>query len=119
MSTEAAGGGNLLDAIMTETNMAPADEGYSLARKGVEALVAELVKGKADQKVDKAMIDAMIAQLDSKLSTQLDAIMRNKYARNPDKLTAWDSASHIERAPQRTKKPAPPAGGTTPPKANP
>jgi hypothetical protein len=36
--------------------------------------------------------------------TQLDAIMRNKYARNPDKLTAWDSASHIERAPQRERK---------------
>jgi len=51
--------------------------------------------------------------------TQLDAIMRNKYARNPDKLTAWDSASHIERAPQRAKKPAPPAGGTTPPKPTP
>jgi len=51
--------------------------------------------------------------------TQFDAIMRNKYARNPDKLTAWDSASHIERAPQRTKKPAPPAGGTTPPKPTP
>ena len=41
--------------------------------------------------------------------------MHNKYARNPDKLRAWDSASHIERAPQRAKKPAPPAGGTTPP----
>jgi len=79
MSTEAAaaGGGNLLDAIMTETNMAPADEGYGLARRGVEALVAELVKGKADAKVDKSMIDAMIAQLDEKLSTQLDAIMHH------------------------------------------
>jgi hypothetical protein len=51
--------------------------------------------------------------------TQFDAIMRNKYARNPDKLNAWDSASHIERAPQRAKKPAPPAGGTTPPKPTP
>ena len=37
----------------------------------------------------------------------LDAIVRNKYARNADKLRAWDSASHIERAPQREKKPAP------------
>lgn len=46
----------------------------------------------------------------------LDAIVRNKYTRNPDKLRAWDSASHIERAPQREKKPAPPAGGNTPPK---
>ena len=47
--------------------------------------------------------------------TQLDAIMHNKYARNPDKLRAWESASHIERAPKREKKPAAPAGGTTPP----
>ena len=42
--------------------------------------------------------------------------MHNKYARNPDKLRAWESASHIECAPQREKKPA---GGTTPPKPNP
>ena len=43
---------------------------------------------------------------------QLDAIMNNKYARNPEKLRAWESASHIERAPKREKKPA---GGGTPP----
>ena len=33
--------------------------------------------------------------------TQLDAIVNNKYARNPEKLRAWESASHIERAPKR------------------
>ena len=33
-------------------------------------------------------------------------MMHNKFVRNPDKLRAWDSASHIERAPQREKKPA-------------
>ncbi|MEF8728517.1 MAG: hypothetical protein V5B34_09935 [Accumulibacter sp.] len=42
---------------------------------------------------------------------QLDAIINNKYARSPAKLRAWDSASHIERAPRREKKPA---GGTPP-----
>ena len=42
---------------------------------------------------------------------QLDAIMNNKYARNPDRMRAWDSASHIDRAPRRAKKPA---GGTPP-----
>jgi hypothetical protein len=36
----------------------------------------------------------------------LDGIMHNKYALNPDKLRAWESASHIERAPQRQKEPA-------------
>ncbi|MBI3416230.1 MAG: hypothetical protein HY043_13125 [Verrucomicrobia bacterium] len=49
--------------------------------------------------------------------TTLDAIMHNKYARQPEKLRAWQSASHIERAPQREKKPAvsPTAAFTTPP----
>lgn len=42
--------------------------------------------------------------------TQLDAIIRNKYARNAAKLRAWQSASHIERTPQREKKPAPAPG---------
>jgi len=36
----------------------------------------------------------------------LNAIMHNKYSRNPEKLRAWKSASHIERAPQREKPPA-------------
>ena len=40
---------------------------------------------------------------------QLDAIMNNKYARNPDRMRAWDSASHVDRAPRRAKRPT---GGT-------
>jgi hypothetical protein len=38
---------------------------------------------------------------------ELDSIMHNKYTRQPEKLRAWTSASHVERAPQREKKPAP------------
>lgn len=48
-----------------------------------------------------------------KQSTYLDALVRNKYARDPDKIRAWETASHLERAPQREKKPAPP--GSAPP----
>lgn len=47
---------------------------------------------------------------------QLDAIMNNKYSRQPEKLRAWQSASRVERAPQRAKKSA---TGTTPPAAPP
>lgn len=36
---------------------------------------------------------------------ELDAIMHNKFTRQPEKLRAWQSASHVERAPQREKKP--------------
>jgi hypothetical protein len=39
----------------------------------------------------------------------LDAIFHNVYARNAEKLRAWLSASHLERAPQWEKKPTPPS----------
>jgi hypothetical protein len=35
----------------------------------------------------------------------LNAIMHNKYTRDADKLRAWESVRHTERAPQREKKP--------------
>ena len=70
--------------------------------------------------IDRAAIDRLIRDGMKELTT-LDAIMHNKYARNPDKLRAWQSASHIERAPQREKKPSATAStadtSTTQPKA--
>lgn len=47
-------------------------------------------------------------------ASQLDTIMKNKYARDPENLRAWLSASHTERAAQR-EKPAPPATPPPPP----
>lgn len=49
-----------------------------------------------------------------KESTYLDALVRNKYARDPDKIRAWETASHLERAPQR-----PPPANPPPPPPNP
>ena len=53
----------------------------------------------------------------SEIVTTLDAVMHNKYTRVPDKLRAWKSASHVERAAHREKKQEPPT--PTPPPANP
>ena len=50
---------------------------------------------------------ALIGQLLGRASgdvIELDAIMHNKYARQPEKLRAWQSASRVERAPRREKK---------------
>lgn len=83
-SAEASGGetveqdGSLLDQIMTETKMKPSDEGYTIAKKGVEAFIAEmLAPRKRGDKVDKSAIDLMIAELDKKLSVQLDEILHH------------------------------------------
>lgn len=43
---------------------------------------------------------------------ELDAIIRNKFRHDPGTLAAWKSASHLERAPKKAKKPAPPTPPT-------
>ncbi len=47
----------------------------------------------------------------------LDTLIQNKYARQPEKLHVWQTASRIHRSPQRAKKPA--TGATTPPAPTP
>ena len=46
--------GSLLDQIMQETRLKPSDEGYGIAKRGVEAFISELLapqrgKGKGRQ----------------------------------------------------------------------
>ena len=56
---------SLLDEILAETKMTPGDEGYDVAEAGVQAFIAELVAPKREgEKVDKALVDAMIAEID-------------------------------------------------------
>ena len=60
------------------------------------------------------LLGQLLDQINAEIG-DLDAIMHNKYTRQPEKLRAWQSASHIERAPQREKKPTVPP--TPPPPA--
>src|SRR5689334_1846819 len=71
-------GGSLLDEILAETKMTPGDEGYEVAKRGVQAFIAELVAPKREgEKVDKAFVDALIAEIDVKLSRQIDEIVHH------------------------------------------
>ena len=85
---------SLLDDIVTATRLKPKDEGYSLAKRGVEALIAQLVEpGREVEKVSKATVDEMIAEIDKKLSLQVDVILHH-----PDfqKLeSAWSSLKFL------------------------
>jgi type VI secretion system protein ImpC len=71
-------GGSLLDEILAETKMTPGDEGYEVAKRGVQAFISELVTPKREgEKVDKAFVDALIAEIDAKLSQQIDEILHH------------------------------------------
>ncbi|GAC1394840.1 MAG: type VI secretion system contractile sheath large subunit [Polyangiales bacterium] len=80
--------GSLLDEILSETKMKPTDDGYDIARKGVQAFIAELLApAHASEKVDKAFADALIAEIDQKISKQLDVILHDAKFQTPE--SAW------------------------------
>src|ERR1700694_1008902 len=87
-------GGDLLDEILAETRIKPTDEAYGIARKGVAAFVTEmLAPAHKEQRVDRASVDAMIAELDKRLSAQVNEVLHN-----PDfqKLeSAWRSLRYV------------------------
>jgi type VI secretion system protein ImpC len=67
---------SLLSEILAETNIKPADDGYDVARRGVEAFVAEMLRpARAQEKVDRAVLDQMIAEVDRRLAAQVNEIL--------------------------------------------
>lgn len=77
-SEEQAEASLLLDDILEATKVKPQDESYGMTRQGVRAFInAMLQPDKAGRKVCAAEVDEMIADLDRKLSTQMNAILHN------------------------------------------
>ncbi|MEN5035429.1 type VI secretion system contractile sheath large subunit [Pseudomonas sp. TWI929] len=75
-TSETLNNATLLDQIMAETKLVPAQEGYQVARQGVSAFIAEVLKSNdPDQLINKHRVDQMIAELDRVLSKQMDAIL--------------------------------------------
>ena len=85
---------SLLDDIVTATRLKPKDEGYSLAKKGVEALMSQLVEpGRKVDKVSKALVDEMIAEIDQKLSLQVDAVLHHAELQKLE--SAWRGLKYL------------------------
>jgi len=68
----------ILDRIIAETRLTPNDEAYDIAKRGVSAFIEELLKPQNENEpVKKAMVDRMIAEIDAKLSRQMDEILHH------------------------------------------
>ncbi len=90
-STEEA---SLLDEIVNATKLKPSDEAYGVTKKGVEALIAQLLEpGKEVPKISKAVVDDMIAEIDKKMSLQLDAILHHPEVQKLE--SAWRSMKFL------------------------
>src|SRR3546814_17984600 len=70
--------GGILDRIIAETRLTPDDEAYDIAKRGVSAFIEELLKPQNENEpVKKAMVDRMIAEIEAKLSQQMDEILHH------------------------------------------
>lgn len=75
-TAETLSNATLLDQIMAETKLVPAQEGYQIARQGVSAFITEILKSNdPDQLINKHRADQMIAEIDRMLGNQMDAIL--------------------------------------------
>jgi type VI secretion system protein ImpC len=68
---------NVLDEIISTTKYKPSDESYSIARRGLEAFMKELVRTEGSVKVHQSIVNEMITELDRKMSLQIDEILHH------------------------------------------
>src|SRR5687768_9926950 len=68
--------GSLLESMLAEAKINPQDETYDVARRGIQAFITEmLAPSRKGERVDKAVVDAMIAEIDQRMSAQVNAIL--------------------------------------------
>jgi len=70
---------SLLDSIVAQTKLTQEDDTYGVVKSGVGALIEELIKSdNEEEKVNKSIIDKMIAEIDDKISAQMDEILHHE-----------------------------------------
>jgi type VI secretion system protein ImpC len=85
---------SLLDEVVTLTRLKPKDEGYALTRTGAEALISHLIEpGRSVERLSKAMIDDMIAEIDKRISLQVDVILHDPLFQKLE--SAWRSLKFL------------------------
>ena len=85
---------SLLDEIVRETKLSPGDEGYEVTKLGVQTFIDALLQpGREGDKVSQGLVDEMIADLDRKLSGQMNLILHNKEFQQLE--AAWRSLKYL------------------------
>ena len=89
----AAPASSLLDEIIEASKIKPTDEGYDVTRAGLQEFIREIAASGTTPKVSGALVDAMIVELDKKLSDQVNEIMHNSQFRELE--SSWRSLKFL------------------------
>ena len=88
-----AAGGNLLDEIVEASKLKPSDDGYAITKAGLQAFIENLAGAQGAQKISGALVDEMIAQIDQKLTAQVNEIMHNDEVQQLE--STWRSMKYL------------------------
>ena len=93
-ATTTTTGPSLLEELLSEARVSPQQETYGIAKQGVEAFIAQVV-GSSDKykKIDKAAVDAMIAEIDQRLSSQINEILHHQQFQKLE--SSWRSLKYL------------------------
>ncbi len=70
--------GSLLDELLSEAKVTPDQETYAIARQGVETFITEVLSSSDKyRRIDKAAVDVMIAEVDERLSAQINEVLHH------------------------------------------
>jgi type VI secretion system protein ImpC len=84
---------SLLDEIVAATRLKPTEEAYSITKQGLQAFIDEMLKPGKQIRITASAVDEMIANLDQKLSSQVDVILHNKEFQQLE--SAWTSLKFL------------------------
>src|SRR5688500_10593881 len=86
--------GSLLESMLSEAKIKPNDETYDVAKRGIQAFVTEmLAPSRKGERVDKAVVDAMIAEIDQRMSAQINAILHHSEFQKLE--SAWRGLKYL------------------------
>jgi type VI secretion system protein ImpC len=93
-ATTTTTGGSLLDELLSEAKVTPDQETYAIARQGVESFITEVLSSSDKyRKIDKAAVDVMIAEIDDRLSKQINSIMHDQQFQKLE--SAWRGLKYL------------------------
>lgn len=69
---------SLLDEIVEASKLNPNDEGYSATKVGLQEFLKNFIGDAHNVKVSGSLVDSMIAEIDAKISSQVDTIIHNE-----------------------------------------
>ncbi len=85
---------DLLDDIADATGIGVGTEGYDKAKKGIGELIRILVSEKrTNERVQGGLIDTLVAELDAKMGSQIDAVLHNEQFQELE--SAWRGLKYL------------------------